>query len=292
MPTYSPAGRIRIRCCVLSTFSGPGTSSGPDALISSDTTRCCTGPEPPSQPPASSRCSSRLVLFPPSLPHRADSRSPFSAGAGSPGVLTPSSGGRSRARGWGAPGPSPSRTAWGPELPRAGSRAITLITARPPPQWRARPRRPENAPGPGRAWEPPCPPPGAAAAAASGARPAARGAARPACRPPAANSWAALGALTAPSQGDLLAPRPVPASPHRGGARRPSLQPDWLGKPGPSSRAGSHAPSILSFIRATTLPLHSFTPSSLPRQTDVREYLLRRLPFLVKRTNCMSQGEF
>lgn len=34
-------------------------------------------------------------------------------------------------------------------LPQAQSRAITLITAWPPRRWRARPRRPENAPGPG-----------------------------------------------------------------------------------------------------------------------------------------------
>lgn len=110
-------------------------------------------------------CQGQFSLLP-SFPHKADSRSPFWAGAArSAESLLRGTGGASD---WGSPSLAPLGPAGcsqGPELLWAGSRAITLITARPPRRWRVRPRRAENAPGPGRAWEPSCPPPRAAAAA-------------------------------------------------------------------------------------------------------------------------------
>lgn len=133
--------------------------------------------------------------------HKADPRSPSLLGRPRcADSLALKNGSRHRLGRPPAQAPPHSAMQLGSELPQAGSRAITLITARPPRRWRARPRRPENAPdrperGNRRAL---CPGWGGGCGGV-GAREAAR-ADKPAPPLAPANYWllAALGALAAP----------------------------------------------------------------------------------------------
>ena len=230
------------------------------------------GTEPPSPPPATNRCSSRLVLFPSLLSPQSRLQEPL-LGPGSPRVLSHWSGGMSHARGWGAPPASPSlpvglgsQAAAGGEprnYPNYSLASAAVASAATPSQERPRPR-PER--GNRRALRP--------------GRRLRRG--EP-VRPPA---WEAVmtdkpgrlaalarlitGRRRASSRGSFQvrspsAPRPVIRipTPGRGVAGRGG--PNWLGKPRGQAllRVPTRHVPIHSFTHP--LPTHSFT-----YQADVR----------------------